>query len=211
MMGGRIDAPARVARGGIGYPERLRRLGTDSPDELAVHGNAALLDDPIVALFSSVRIPGGAVVQAFDLARILAGSARTVAGGFQSPIEREMLDILLAGSASVIICPARGIEGLRIPTRWERPLAESRLLLLSPFQSKIRRPTSALADRRNAVVAATATRLLILHATPGGRLHRLAREAIGWGLPIQCLDHPANEDLRLLGARTISLPPFSVP
>jgi predicted Rossmann fold nucleotide-binding protein DprA/Smf involved in DNA uptake len=147
-----------------------------------------------------VRIPAGALFEAFDLARELAGLGITIAGGFQSPIEREVLDYLLAGCAPVVLCPARGIEGLRLPRKWRNALRESRVLVVSAHPAGMRRPTLASAELRNRVVSALSTRLLILHASSGGRLARLAAEALGWGLPVHCLDHPANEDLRLMGA-----------
>lgn len=198
-----VDCLLSVARGEPGYPLRLERLGAAAPESIDLHGNRALLDETVVALFCSVTVPGSAVVEAYDVARELSGSGHTIAGGFQSPLEREMLDYLLRGSASVIICPARGLRGLRIPSSWRPALRESRLLLLSSFPPEYRRPTLATADLRNRVTAALASRMILLHASSGGRLARLAREALTWGIPVQCLDHPSNEDLRVTGAQRL--------
>ena len=54
----------------------------------------------------------------------------------------------------MVICPARSLEGMRVPREWRGPLAEGRLLLLSPFTEKSRRVTSGLAAARNKFVAA---------------------------------------------------------
>jgi predicted Rossmann fold nucleotide-binding protein DprA/Smf involved in DNA uptake len=196
----RVERTIRIAHDEAGYPASLFRLGEAAPAHLFVFGNAELLRTPSLALFCSVRIPPGALFQAFDLARELASLGITIAGGFQSPIEREVLDYLLAGCAPVILCPARGIEGLRLPRKWWGALDESRVLIVSAHPPETRRPTLASAELRNRVASALATRLVILHASSGGRLARLAAEALGWGLPVHCLDHPANEDLRLMGA-----------
>ena len=199
----RVEAPSRLCRGDPDYPAGLERLGDDAPAAIHLVGNAALLREPVLGLFCSISAPGRVVVEAYDVARSLSRSGGTVAGGFQSPLEREVLDYLLHGSACAIVCPGRTLHALRLPALWRRALAASRLLLLSPFPPDLKRPTSAVSEERNRVVAAIASRLLFLHATPGGRLARLAREAAGWGVPIHCLDHPANEDLRVLGAESL--------
>jgi predicted Rossmann fold nucleotide-binding protein DprA/Smf involved in DNA uptake len=199
----RVEEPVRIRCGEPGYPAALRRLGTAAPESIAMHGQPALLEEELVAVFCSVQAPAGAVFGALDLARELAESTSTVAGGFQSPLEREMLALLLRGTVPLVVCPARGIEGLRIPAVWRAPLREGRLLILSPFAASVRRPTLAAAEIRNRVVAALSSRILLLHASSGGRLARLASEALGWGVPVQCLDDPSNEDLRVMGASPI--------
>ena len=112
-MSSRVEGAIRITRDDGGYPATLLRLGEAAPGHLTIFGNTELLRTPSVALFCSVRIPAGALFEAFDLARELAGLGITIAGGFQSPIEREFLDYLLGGCAPVLLCPARGIEGLR--------------------------------------------------------------------------------------------------
>ena len=59
--------------------------------------------------------------------------ADTLIGGFHSPMEKECLDLLLRGSRPIIICPARSIDRMRIPKPWKAPLADGRLLVMSPF------------------------------------------------------------------------------
>jgi predicted Rossmann fold nucleotide-binding protein DprA/Smf involved in DNA uptake len=209
-MRSRVEAPLRVHAGTVLYPAALERLSDDAPAEIYLFGNTALLREPVLGLFCSIAAPGRVVVETYDVARSLARSGGTVAGGFQSPLEREVLDYLLRGSACAIICPGRSLHAMRLPALWRRALAASRLLLLSPFPPDLKRPTAAVAEERNRLVAALASRLLFLHATPGGRLARLARQAAGWGVPMYCLDHPANEDLRVLGAASLprSAPPL---
>jgi hypothetical protein len=46
-------------------------------------------------------------------------------------MERECLTILLRGTQTVIVCPARSINGMRIKKEYEKPLKEGRLLFLS--------------------------------------------------------------------------------
>jgi predicted Rossmann fold nucleotide-binding protein DprA/Smf involved in DNA uptake len=195
------DGPVILERGAPGYPAGLARLGAAAPATLRALGNRALLAEPIVALFCSVQAPGACVLAAYDLACALRDAGVTVSGGFQSPLERECLAFLLRGDGRMVVCPARGLEGMQIPAAWRGPLAGGRMLLLSPYPAARRRPTGAMCDARNEMVAALAAAVVVLHATPGGRLSRLAGGLARGGRPVYCLDLPENGDLRLAGAR----------
>ena len=89
---------------------------------------------------------------------------------------------------------------MRLPAEWRRAHAEGRVLVASAYPDRIRRPTAALADARNRLVSALARVLVVVHATAGGRLARLAQERLRAGQPVYCLDLRENEDLRLAGA-----------
>jgi len=98
------------------YPMILRlRLGNGAPRRLAVVGNLDLITVQGTALFCSARVPGEAILQAHDTASRLRDQGVTVISGFHSPIEKECLGILLRGKQPIIICPARAIEGMRMP------------------------------------------------------------------------------------------------
>ena len=81
-------------------------------------------------------------------------------GGFHTPMEKECLAILLRGKQPVIICPARSLERMRLPSGWLPGLSEGRLLLLSPFEQKHKRLNAKLAAFRNEFVAACSPALL---------------------------------------------------
>jgi predicted Rossmann fold nucleotide-binding protein DprA/Smf involved in DNA uptake len=195
-----LRARTRLERGSAAYPAGLDRLGRTAPQALTCCGSLAPLSSPLLALFCSVSAPADAVLAAYDLALALRESGTAVIGGFQSPLERDCLDTLLGGRGHAVVCPARGIEGMRALGAWRAPMDEGRLLVLSPFPARRRRASAAMAEERNRVVAALAERILVLHATPGGRLHRLAAEALAWRKPVYCLDLPANRELMVMGA-----------
>ena len=121
-------------------------------------------------------------------------------GGFQSPMEKEFLDLLLRGAAGAVVCPARGLGVMRLPRAWRGPLDEGRLLVLSFFDDAVRRPTAASAARRNACVAALADRLLVPHAAPGGKTERLCRDAVAAGKRVFTLESSDNAHLIARGA-----------
>lgn len=189
-------------------PAARQTLGADAPATLAAIGNPALLAAPPVALLCSARCPGSLILQTFDLARALRDARATVIGGFHTPLEQEALALLLRGDAPLIICPARGIGTLHLPTPWRAPLAAGRLLVLSPFPDSARRVTAGLATTRNRLVAALAECLLIPHADPAGRTAALARAALAGGKPTLTLADPANAHLIAAGARPIPPTPW---
>src|SRR3990172_12303618 len=115
-----------------GYPARLReRLGEHAPRTLTALGNPASLSQPKTALFCSIRCPGDAILGAYDAARKLRDQGVTVVSGFHSSVEKECLRILLRGKQPIIICPARGLNGMRIPREWRTGMETGQLLLLS--------------------------------------------------------------------------------
>ena len=201
-----------------GLPPALRRCVDPTADTpISLLGDPALLDRKSIALFCSVHCPGDLILKSYDLARTLRATPATLIGGFQTPIEKEFLELLLrpaprqpvqtdSGLPSTIICPARGLANMRIPRPWRDPLAAGRLLLLSTFPDSIRRPTAATAARRNACVAALADRILILHAAQGGKTAALCQQALAAAKPVYTLPSPHNTHLITLGAQPISPP-----
>jgi len=192
--------PLSLVRTNPRYPAALRACpGPIAPAAITALGDLALLDCRPLALFCSARCPGSLIVQASDLAHALRDHGAAVIGGFHTPVERACLEILLGGAGPLIVCPARGMYKI-IPAEFRKPLADGRLLLLSPFDETEHRVTVELAAGRNRFVAALASRVLFVHSAPGGRTEALAREVVGWGKPIYTLKHAGNSYLLALGA-----------
>ena len=169
----------RLGPGAAEYPATVRRcFGEGRPGPVTAWGRLGLLEGALLGFFCSVRAPGG----------------------FQSPMEKEFLDLLLRGVAGAVVCPARGLGVMRLPRAWRAPLADGRLLVLSFFDEAVRRPTAAIAARRNACVAALADRLLVAHAAPGGKTERLCRDVLAAGKRVFTLESPDNAHLVARGA-----------
>lgn len=172
-----------------------------------------------VAFHCSTRCPGTVIVHGLDVAIALKEAPVCIVSGFQSPLEKESLKFLLKGSVRLIVCPARSTVGMRIPAAWKKPMAESRLTIRSFIDEQVatssgrsskpkpkaapRRPTTDLAEQRNRFVSAISDAVLILHASPGGKLERLADELLESGKPVWTLDDPANAKLVGRGAKPI--------
>ena len=103
-------------------------------------------------------------------------------------------------------CPSwsvRRVDNMRIPKSWQKPLDEGRLLLLSLFDDNVRRPTAAIAARRNVYVTTLASYLLIAHAEKGGKIEKLCLEAFTEGKPVFTLDSPDNAHLAECGVLSV--------
>ena len=166
------------------YPASLHeRLGEQTPRTLTALGNLKLLSQPKTGLFCSVRCPGDAILGAYDAARKLRDEGATVISGFHSPVEKECLRILLRGKQPIIACLARGLQKIRLPADWRGAVEAGRLLLLSPFENRPRRPTTESAQRRNEIVAALSDEVLIIHAEPGGSIEGISKLIDAWQIP----------------------------
>lgn len=167
------------------WPQCLtERLGKEAPSMLQVVGPSALLAVRRTALFCSVRTPGAAILRTYDIARRIRDDGITVISGFHSPIEKECLRILLRGKQPIIICPARAIEAMRIPTECRAAFDAGRMLFLSPFTKKPTRVTKESAFARNKLVAALADEAYIVQISPGGQSERIAQMFTQWRAPI---------------------------
>jgi len=166
------------------WPRQLEeRLDTSAPARLWAVGNLAVLAELKVGLFCSVRCPGDAILGAYDAARKLRDEGVTVISGFHSPVEKECLRILLRGKQPILICLARALEKIRIPAEWRRALEGGRMLLLSPFEKRPRRPTTESSHQRNELVAALSDEIFIIHAEPGGSIERIKMLIDRWNIP----------------------------
>lgn len=164
-------------------------------------GNAALLKSDLLAIFCSRKCPGSIVRISHDFAEDLRARGIPVIGGFQTPVEKMFLEVLLKGEAPVVVCPARGIQSIRLLPEWSQPLDESRLLVVSPFGPRQRHATKDTAEVRNRFVSAAADRLFFLYASPKSRTMTLAGELLQEGREIETFDVKENVELVQAGAR----------
>ena len=193
------------------YPKRLKDyLKTDTPETIWIRGNINLLpgrntnlNGDLWALFCSSKCPGEIILKAHDLAQKFKETDTPTIGGYHSPIEKECLRVLLRGAQPILLCPARSIEKMRPQQAWKDALAEERLLILSIFENR-HQSTVALANQRNAFVAALADKICIAHAAEDSKILEFARMVVSWGKPVFTLDTPANKPLFELGVQSMA-------
>ena len=152
-------------------------------------GNIELLKhENKLGLLCSRACPGEMILKTYDLMQRSRDEGRCVISGFHSVVEKDCLRILLRGKQPIIICPARSLVGIRLPTEWKQGLEQKRLLLLSASSENLRRPTKHVAQQRNELVVALADEVFIAHKAPGGQMARLSQRITVRGTPILRLD-----------------------
>ena len=194
-------APLRRIDGA--YPDCLAAyLGSRSPGTVYSLGDVGILKRKKLALFCSVKCPGNLILKTYDLARELRDAGVTVISGFHSPMEKECLSVLLRGKQPVIWCPAKRLMVKGVPKEYAGAIAEKRLLLLSPFDGKIKRATEETALFLNEFVAALADQVFVPYAAPGSKTESFCRQIIEWRKSLLTFDDPDNATLRGLGAQS---------
>lgn len=154
---------------------KLLRLEAHSGAELPPHlGNAGLLALPErVAFLSSRRIAPADVLRCCDWAAGMRGEGVCVLGGFQSPLERDVLRFLLRGCVPVVMALARSLWKV-VPEDLRGPLDDGRLLVVAPLEASAgRRASEASAFARNRWILEHCTRLVVGALDPAGSLARL--------------------------------------
>jgi predicted Rossmann fold nucleotide-binding protein DprA/Smf involved in DNA uptake len=144
--------------------------------KLCFHGNRELLNEPLHAVLCSRACPSDKIIEAIDLAQRWRVENRSVISGFHTPVEKECLRIFLRGPQRIVICPARGLDPFQLPTEWQQKFKRGEILILSPFDSSIRRPTKETAELRTRLVLCLAQSRTIIHAQPGGLVNRILAE-----------------------------------
>jgi predicted Rossmann fold nucleotide-binding protein DprA/Smf involved in DNA uptake len=172
---------------------------------IATTGNLDLLQGRMLGMFCSKECPGDVILRTYDLVRALRDSGVPIIGGFHSPMEKECLTLLVRGVEPFLICPARSLEGMRLPSAWKKPLDEGRLLVLSPFSNNHRRVTADRSQTRNYFIAALAGQILVAYAGQGSKTEHLCRQAITWRKPLWTPASKENEHMLAMGARPLKL------
>ncbi len=200
--------PVTLLRGSRGFPaDALNDLGERAPAVITGLGNVEILQTKKLGFFCSARCPGKLILAVHDFCQELKGQGVTVIGGFHSPVERECLNILLRGTGPIIICPARGLKGMRIPALVKVAMDQGRILYLSPFEDRQRRATAKMAAYRNLFVAALVDSIFVGYAHPGSKTEELCREARFWEKPVFGLDSDTSASLFGLGRGSVGANP----
>ena len=168
-------------------------------------GNLEILNKKLLGFFCSVKCPGNIILKTYDLARALRDAGIAVVSGFHSPIEKDCLDLLLRGTQPIVICPARGIENMRVPKPWRNALEAGRLLIISTFEPKHKRLTAELAGQRNQFVATLADKIFVAHAGEGSRTDKFCSLIAEQDKPIYTFDAKENRYLSQSIAEKVSI------
>ena len=132
-------------------------------------GNADLLGLPgKVAFLASRGMPSAALLRCYAWAERVRDGERCIIGGFQSPLEQDVLQFLLRGKVPIVYVLARTLWK-RPPERLRPALEAGRLLLVAPFPAK--RVSIDGAQARNRYILEHCSEVVLGHLTPTGHLH----------------------------------------
>ena len=132
-------------------------------------GNAGLLEQPLTAFFASRRCSGRAIRAAMDWAVAQARSKTPLIGGFHSPLEQSVLEVMLAAHAPVVIVIARKLETAHLSATW-LDAAQTGTVVVVSMDDTQQRLTTELAMHRNHWIARHAAHIVIAEVAPGGSL-----------------------------------------
>ena len=135
-------------------------------------GNEELLTLPKTAFLCSRRVPASAVLKCYDWAIAQREAGSCVISGFHSQMEKDVLHYLLKGNQPIILALARGLKTLLEP-ELKPPLAQGRLLIITPFDNSVKWVTAENAAIRNRMMIELADEIVVGYSSPGGQLDTL--------------------------------------
>lgn len=130
-------------------------------------GNKTILNQYKIGFLCSRKVPASIILKTYDWAIEQRDKGTCVVSGFHSKIEKDVFDILVKGTQPIILILARGMM-----KRWDKQIIklvnERRLLIISPFSEKVKRPTKNTALKRNKVISEISDQIFIPYAKEGG-------------------------------------------
>ena len=132
-------------------------------------GNKALLELNKTAFLCSRKVPASIILKCYDWAIQQREEGNCVISGFHSQIEKDVLHYLLKGNQPIIVVLARGLKQ-KIEPEFLEPIQKGRLLIITPFEEKVKRVTELTADKRNQLMIHLADQITIGYASVGGKL-----------------------------------------
>lgn len=137
-------------------------------------GNISLLDLHKFGYFASSTIATMSVMPTFDWASEIAKRDDVaIVSGFQSKMEREVLDFLLRGRCNIICVLARSIYK-KIPDKFRAAYDAGRVLFVSKNKSISTMTSRRLCQARNEYVAEISDELVFSSLTPESSLYPLS-------------------------------------
>ena len=135
-------------------------------------GNKQLLENYKIAFLCSRKCPTDIILKSYDWAIEQREKGVCVISGFHSKIEKDVLHYLLKGTQPIILALARGLKK-RLEPELKDAMDKNRLLIVTPFDEKVRRVTRETANQRNRFMAELADEIFVAYALPGGSIEKL--------------------------------------
>lgn len=114
-------------------------------------------------------------------------------GGFHSPLEQSVLEIMLAAHAPVVIVIARKLETAHLSAEWLAAVQAGTIAVVSMEESR-QRLTSELAMRRNDWIAKHAAYIVVAEFAPEGSLLTCVSQWKSEGMRVSMLSNDVESN-----------------
>lgn len=134
-------------------------------------GNREILNKYKIGFLCSRKVPANIILKTYDWAIEQRDKGICIVSGFHSKIEKDVFEILMKCNQPIILVLARGMLK-RFDKNLLKLVEENRLLIISPFDKKIIRPTNQTAIKRNQLIAKISDKIFIPYAASEGLISR---------------------------------------
>lgn len=135
-------------------------------------GNKEILNNYKIGFLCSRKVPANIILKTYDWAIEQRDKGVCVVSGFHSKIEKDVFEILAKGTQPIILVLARGMMK-RFDKKLLQMIEENRLLIISPFESKVTRPTIQTAIKRNEMIAEISDKIFVPYVSEKSSLLHL--------------------------------------
>lgn len=132
----------------------------------ATQGNTGILNQHKTAFLCSRKVPAPVVLKCYDWAIEQRDKGNCIISGFHSQLEKDVLHYLLKGKQPIIIALARGLKE-KLEPEFQKPLEQGRLLIITPFDKKVKRVTEQTAATRNKMMIELADNITVGYTSVG--------------------------------------------
>lgn len=139
-------------------------------------GRIDLLNNHKTAFLCSDNYSSKSVLASYDWASKMKKQNRCVISGFQSRLERDVLDLLLQGTSPIVMVLARSIF-VKCPSKYRAAVERGQMLIVSPFEDDIPIVTRERARIRNLKVIEFADEIVVGHISNGGMIENILSTA----------------------------------
>lgn len=133
-------------------------------------GNKSFSNLSKIGFLCSDQCPSDRILKIYDWVGEITKHTALVSG-FQSRIEQDVMHLALKQNIPLIKVLARGMKA-----KWEPEitslLENNQILIISPFDKAVTRPSKSTAHQRNQYVVNLCEKTMIGYARSGGMLHR---------------------------------------
>ncbi|MEN9335521.1 MAG: hypothetical protein RLZZ500_508 [Bacteroidota bacterium] len=137
-------------------------------------GNLSLLELKKTAFLCSRKVPATIILKCYDWAIKQREEGNCIVSGFHSQIEKDVLHYLLKGNQPIIVVLARGLKQ-KIEPEFLEPIEKGRLLIITPFEDKVKRVTLKTAEKRNKMMIELADKIVVGFMYNGGKLDNILK------------------------------------